>query len=72
MLKLSQKIQKYLPVQQRRNSIPDTELKAGVIIMDYIKTKVYAGRIKRFFRKLHAAPLTLARRNIVAGPILLF
>ena len=44
--KLSQKDQKIYLYNNAEIYYQDTELKAGIIIMDYIKNEVYAGRIK--------------------------
>lgn len=43
---LSQKDQKIYLYNEAEIYYQDTELKAGIIIMDYIKNEVYAGRIK--------------------------
>ncbi len=43
---LSQKNQKIYLYNEAEIYYQDTELKAGIIIMDYIKNEVYAGRIK--------------------------
>ncbi|MDO6819716.1 putative LPS assembly protein LptD [Zobellia sp. 1_MG-2023] len=45
-VKLSQKDQKIYLYNEAEIYYQDTELKAGIIIMDYIKNEVYAGRIK--------------------------
>ncbi|HLT52177.1 MAG TPA: putative LPS assembly protein LptD, partial [Arenibacter sp.] len=45
-VKLSQKDQKIYLYNEAELYYQDTELKAGIIIMDYIKNEVYAGRIK--------------------------
>tara|TARA_R110000796_G_scaffold252631_1_gene389312 strand:- start:215700 stop:218504 length:2805 start_codon:yes stop_codon:yes gene_type:complete len=45
-VKLSQKDQKIYLYNKAEIYYQDTELKAGIIIMDYIKNEVYAGRIK--------------------------
>lgn len=45
-VKLSQKDKKIYLYNKAEIYYLDTELKAGVIIMDYIKNEVYAGRIK--------------------------
>tara|TARA_R110002020_G_scaffold91560_2_gene222309 strand:+ start:45707 stop:48400 length:2694 start_codon:yes stop_codon:yes gene_type:complete len=44
--KLSQKDQKIYLYNEAEIYYQDTELKAGVITMDYVKNEVYAGRIK--------------------------
>lgn len=43
---LSQKDQKIYLYNEAEILYQDTELKAGIIIMDYVKNEVYAGRIK--------------------------
>ena len=45
-VKMSQKDQKIYLYNEAELYYQDTELKAGIIIMDYIKNEVYAGRIK--------------------------
>ncbi|MUH36890.1 LPS-assembly protein LptD [Zobellia amurskyensis] len=45
-VKLSQKEQKIYLYNEAEIYYQDTELKAGMIIMDYVKNEVYAGRIK--------------------------
>ncbi|RTE53828.1 LPS-assembly protein LptD [Arenibacter aquaticus] len=45
-VKLSQKDQKIYLYNEAELYYQDTELKAGIIIMDYVKNEVYAGRIK--------------------------
>lgn len=45
-VKLSQKENKIYLYDEAEIYYQDTELKAGIIIMDYIKNEVYAGRIK--------------------------
>jgi len=45
-VKLSQKEQKIYLYNEAEIYYGDTELKAGIIVMDYIKNEVYAGRIK--------------------------
>ncbi len=45
-VKLSQKEQKIYLYNEAEIYYQDTELKAGIIIMDYIKNEVYAGRLK--------------------------
>ncbi|MEN1786390.1 MAG: putative LPS assembly protein LptD, partial [Bacteroidota bacterium] len=45
-VKLSQKDQKIYLYNEAEIYYQDTELKAGVIVMDYTKNEVYAGRIK--------------------------
>ncbi|MGJ8737357.1 putative LPS assembly protein LptD [Zobellia laminariae] len=45
-VRLSQKDQKIYLYNEAEIYYQDTELKAGIIIMDYIKNEVYAGRIK--------------------------
>ena len=45
-VKLSQKDNKIYLYNEAEIYYQDTELKAGVIVMDYVKNEVYAGRIK--------------------------
>lgn len=45
-VKLSQKDQKIYLYNEAELYYQDTELRAGIIIMDYVKNEVYAGRIK--------------------------
>ncbi|NNC33422.1 MAG: LPS-assembly protein LptD, partial [Croceitalea sp.] len=45
-VKLSQKDQKIYLYDEAELYYQDTELKAGIIIMDYVKNEVYAGRLK--------------------------
>ena len=45
-VKLSQKDQKIYLYNEAEIYYQDTELKAGIIIMDYVKNEVYAGRLK--------------------------
>ncbi len=45
-MKLSQKDQKIYLYNEAEIYYQDTELKAGIITMDYVKNEVYAGRIK--------------------------
>ncbi|NNM18960.1 MAG: LPS-assembly protein LptD [Croceitalea sp.] len=45
-VKLSQKDQKIYLYNEAELYYQDTELKAGIIIMDYVKNEVYAGRLK--------------------------
>ncbi|MFD2098883.1 putative LPS assembly protein LptD [Flagellimonas iocasae] len=45
-VKLSQKDNKIYLYDEAEIYYQDTELKAGVIVMDYVKNEVYAGRIK--------------------------
>ncbi|MDT0608441.1 putative LPS assembly protein LptD [Croceitalea rosinachiae] len=45
-VKLSQKDKKIYLYDEAEIYYQDTELKAGIIIMDYVKNEVYAGRIK--------------------------
>ncbi len=45
-VKLSQTDQKIYLYNEAEINYQDTQLKAGIIIMDYIKNEVYAGRIK--------------------------
>lgn len=45
-VKLSQKDQKIYLYNEAEIYYQDTELKAGIIVLDYVKNEVYAGRIK--------------------------
>ena len=45
-VRLSQKEQKIFLYNEAEIYYQDTELKAGIIIMDYVKNEVYAGRLK--------------------------
>lgn len=45
-VKLSQRDQKIYLYNEAEIYYQDTELKAGIIVMDYVKNEVYAGRIK--------------------------
>ena len=45
-VKLSQKEQKIYLYNEAEILYQDTELRAGIIVMDYVKNEVYAGRIK--------------------------
>lgn len=45
-IRLSQRQQKIFLYNEAEIYYQDTELKAGIIIMDYVKNEVYAGRIK--------------------------
>ncbi|MGI9551814.1 MAG: putative LPS assembly protein LptD, partial [Aurantibacter sp.] len=45
-VRLSQKEQKIYLYNEAEIYYQDTELKAGIIVMDYIKNEVYAGRLK--------------------------
>jgi hypothetical protein len=45
-VKLSQKDQKIYLYNEAEIYYQDTELKAGIIVMDYIKNEVYAGRLR--------------------------
>ena len=45
-VKLSQQEQKIYLYNEAEIKYQDTELKAGIIVMDYVKNEVYAGRIK--------------------------
>ncbi|SHF78967.1 LPS assembly outer membrane protein LptD (organic solvent tolerance protein OstA) [Arenibacter palladensis] len=45
-VKMSQKDQKIYLYNEAELYYQDTELKAGIIIMDYVKNEVYAGRLK--------------------------
>lgn len=64
-VKLSQKDQKIYLYNNAEIQYQDTELKAGVIIMDYIKNEVYAGRIKDSLGNYTQLPYFKQGDNIV-------
>tara|TARA_R110002012_G_scaffold283304_2_gene473619 strand:+ start:73454 stop:76138 length:2685 start_codon:yes stop_codon:yes gene_type:complete len=64
-VKLSQKDQKIYLYNNAVIQYQDTELKAGVIIMDYIKNEVYAGRIKDSLGNYTQLPYFKQGDNIV-------
>jgi hypothetical protein len=73
--KIVYKAKDYVKLSQRDNKIylyneaeiyyQDTELKAGIIIMDYIKNEVYAGRIKDSLGNYSQLPYFKQGDNIV-------
>lgn len=64
-VKLSQKDQKIYLYNEAEIYYQDTELKAGIIIMDYIKNEVYAGRIKDSLGNYSQLPYFKQGENIV-------
>ncbi len=64
-VKLSQKDQKIYLYNEAEIYYQDTELKAGVIIMDYIKNEVYAGRIKDSLGNYSQLPYFKQGENVV-------
>ena len=64
-VKLSQKDQKVYLYNEAEIYYQDTELKAGVIIMDYIKNEVYAGRMKDSLGNYSQLPYFKQGDNIV-------
>lgn len=64
-VKLSQKDQKIYLYNNAVIQYQDTELKAGVIIMDYIKNEVYAGRIKDSLGNYTQLPYFKQGENVV-------
>ncbi|APQ18485.1 putative LPS assembly protein LptD [Maribacter hydrothermalis] len=73
--KITYKAKDYVKLSQKENKIylyneaeiyyQDTELKAGVIIMDYIKNEVYAGRMKDSLGNYSQLPYFKQGSNIV-------
>ena len=73
--KISYKAKDYVRINQKEKKIYlyneaeiyylDTELKAGIIIMDYIKNEVYAGRIKDSLGNYTQLPYFKQGQNIV-------
>ncbi|SNR67284.1 hypothetical protein SAMN04488009_3102 [Maribacter sedimenticola] len=73
--KITYKAKDYVKLSQKENKIylyneaeiyyQDTELKAGIIIMDYIKNEVYAGRIKDSLGNYSQLPYFKQGSNIV-------
>lgn len=73
--KITYKAKDYVKLSQKENKIylyneaeiyyQDTELKAGIIIMDYIKNEVYAGRIKDSVGNYTQLPYFKQGSNIV-------
>ncbi|NAS12347.1 LPS-assembly protein LptD [Flavobacteriaceae bacterium R33] len=64
-VKLSQKDQKIYLYNEAEIYYQDTELKAGIIIMDYIKNEVYAGRIKDSLGNYTQLPYFKQGENVV-------
>ena len=64
-VKLSQKDQKIYLYNEAEINYQDTELKAGVITMDYIKNEVYAGRLKDSLGNYTQTPYFKQGDNIV-------
>ena len=64
-VKLSQKDQKIYLYNEAEIYYQDTELKAGIIIMDYIKNEVYAGRIKDSLGNYSQLPYFKQGENVV-------
>ncbi|TVZ13818.1 hypothetical protein JM81_0013 [Maribacter sp. MAR_2009_72] len=73
--KITYKAKDYVKLSQKENKIylyneaeiyyQDTELKAGIIIMDYIKNEVYAGRMKDSLGNYSQLPYFKQGSNIV-------
>lgn len=73
--KITYKAKDYVKLSQKENKIylyneaeiyyQDTELKAGIIIMDYIKNEVYAGRMKDSLGNFSQLPYFKQGSNIV-------
>lgn len=64
-VRLSQKEQKIYLYNEAEIHYQDTELKAGVIIMDYIKNEVYAGRLKDTLGNYTQTPYFKQGDNVV-------
>lgn len=64
-VKLSQKDQKIYLYNEAEIYYQDTELKAGVIIMDYVKNEVYAGRLKDSLGNYTQTPYFKQGDNVV-------
>lgn len=64
-VKMSKKNQKIYLYNEAELYYQDTELKAGVIIMDYVKNEVYAGRIKDSLGNYSQLPYFKQGNNIV-------
>ena len=62
---LSQKNQKIYLYNEAEIIYQDTQLKAGIIIMDYIKNEVYAGRIKDSLGNYSQLPYFKQVENVV-------
>ncbi len=73
--KITYKAKDYVKLSQKENKIylyneaeiyyQDTELKAGIIIMDYIKNEVYAGRLKDSLGNYTQLPYFKQGSNVV-------
>ncbi|MEA1787401.1 putative LPS assembly protein LptD [Arenibacter sp. GZD96] len=63
--RLSQKDQKIYLYNEAEIYYQDTELKAGIIIMDYVKNEVYAGRIKDSLGNYSQLPYFKQGSNVV-------
>lgn len=64
-VKLSQKENKIYLYNEAEIYYQDTELKAGIIIMDYIKNEVYAGRLKDSLGNYTQLPYFKQGSNVV-------
>ncbi len=64
-VKLSQKDQKIYLYNEAEIYYQDTELKAGIIIMDYVKNEVYAGRLKDSLGNYSQLPYFKQGENVV-------
>ncbi|MFS4415695.1 putative LPS assembly protein LptD [Maribacter sp. 2307ULW6-5] len=64
-VKLSQKENKIYLYDEAEIYYQDTELKAGVIIMDYVKNEVYAGRLKDSLGNYTQLPYFKQGENVV-------
>ena len=64
-VKLDQKTQKIYMYNEAEIYYQDTELKAGVIIMDYVKNEVYAGRLKDSLGNYSQLPYFKQGENVV-------
>ncbi len=64
-VKLSQKDKKIYLYNEAEIHYQDTELKAGIIVMDYIKNEVYAGRIKDSLGSYTQLPYFKQANNVV-------
>ncbi|TDQ31141.1 lipopolysaccharide assembly outer membrane protein LptD (OstA) [Zeaxanthinibacter enoshimensis] len=64
-VKLSQKEQKIYLYNEAEIYYQDTELKAGIIVMDYSKNEVYAGRIKDSLGNYTQLPYFKQGENVV-------
>ncbi len=64
-VKLSQRDQKVYLYNEAEIYYQDTELKAGIIILDYIKNEVYAGRLKDSLGNYSQLPYFKQGENLV-------